>query len=221
MGSSWGCPGARAPGAHGLLSGRPDPWLSSRWTWTRTRLSGSTTACWSWTRTSGPPSRAQARRADGDTEGPVRPGGAVCHAVPPRLSPPGPQSTAGQLFPGRRHQGLCSRWPAPGPPRSADKVWPERPHPGPRPPSSALAGGGGPTLGTWLCSLPGPGSQPCPRVPCTCCCPRPGGPGAGRRNAAARGESGEDRPACVAARVPSSVQNCLSSAWRWPVSALA
>lgn len=141
MGSSWGCPGAKAPGAHGLLSGRPDPWLSSRWTWTRTRLSGSTTACWSWTRTSGPPSRAQARRADGDTEGPVRPGGAVCHAVPPRLSPPGPQSTAGQLFPGRRHQGLCSRWPALGPPRSADKVWPERPHPGP--PSPELCPGGG------------------------------------------------------------------------------
>lgn len=214
MGSSWGCPGARAPGAHGLLSGRPDPWLSSRWTWTRTRLSGSTTACWSWTRTSGPPSRAQARRADGDTEGPVRPGGTACHAVPPRLSPPGPQSTAGQLFPppaglprGRHAlRTRCGR---------SDHTQ------GPRPPSSALVGGGGPTLGTWLCSLPGPGSQPCPRVPCTCCCPRPGGPGAGRRNAAARGESGEDRPACVAARVPSSVQNCLSSAWRWPVSALA
>lgn len=91
MGSSWGCPGARAPGAHGLLSGRPDPWLSSRWTWTRTRLSGSTTACWSWTRTSGPPSRAQARRADGDTEGPVRPGGAAC---PGRASPPVPSRPA-------------------------------------------------------------------------------------------------------------------------------
>lgn len=91
MGSSWGYPGAKAPGAHGLLSGRPDPWLSSRWTWTRTRLSGSTTACWSWTRTSGPPSRAQARRADGDTEGPVRPGGAAC---PGRASPPVPSRPA-------------------------------------------------------------------------------------------------------------------------------
>lgn len=133
--------GPGPPGAHGLLSGRPDPWLSSRWTWTRTRPSGSTTACWSWKRRSRPPCGAQTRRADG-TDCPVR-SGPWLHAVaapplpgpsqPARAQEKGAESTPASCSPGWRRVltvGTPSR-PSAGaglplePPRFADRVWAE------------------------------------------------------------------------------------------------
>lgn len=229
--------GPGPPGAHGLLSGRPDPWLSSRWTWMRTRPSGSTTACWSWKRRSRPPCGAQTRRADG-TDCPVRSG--------PWLPLPCPAPPSLPVL-RRREQ----RAPRPAVPRDgiASSLWappadpllalacPWSHHalrtecglsdctqapPRPPPPWSVLAGEVAPLWVTWwLCSLPGPGGSHAPCVPCACCGPHPGGRGAGRHNEAAlrrvRGSTGLR----VWPLGPLPRLQTLSLTWRPPVLARA